>query len=92
MRLSFIATAAALAITGCASSTAVQGPNGTAYSVSCPPANIELCYAEASKQCPSGYQILSAGDRGVGVMQRMGTSYVLARGRNQMLVECKAKP
>ncbi len=86
------AVAAAGVLAGCATSQTVQGPNGTAYSVRCPGNNIEACYAEAAKQCPSGYRIVSGGEAGPAMMMPTAGGYMLARGRTQMLVECKAKP
>lgn len=75
--MKLIASLASIAIllSGCASSKAIQGPNGeVAYFIKCGSAVIDACYEKAAKVCPAGYTI---------------ASQQTTRGPNSLLVECK---
>ncbi len=77
-------------LTGCASSRTIQGPNGKeAHSIRCGSAVIEACYEEAAKLCPKGYTFLDRGGNPNAVVLPAGNGLMVARGPNQMLIECK---
>lgn len=80
-----------LGVTGCATSKPVVGPNGgTAYFIKCGSAVIDACYEEAAKVCPKGYTFADrqANSNGIAVPMA-GGGFMMARGPNSMLVECK---
>jgi hypothetical protein len=57
-----IALALALtALGGCAMSQRVGGPGGphADYAISCPAGQMELCFSEARRVCPKGYDVVS---------------------------------
>lgn len=85
-----LAMIATIALAACASSKPVQGPNGKqAFFVKCGAARIEACYEEAAKVCPQGYQFADRGQSGGAMLMPVGTGFMMARGPNTMLVECK---
>ena len=85
-----IALVAMLALLGCATSTPIKGPSGnTAYLVKCGSARIDLCYEEAGKVCPNGYIFADRQENPNAIIAPMGAGYMMARGPNTMLIECK---
>ncbi|QUN06364.1 hypothetical protein KDN34_02545 [Shewanella yunxiaonensis] len=79
-----------LLLTACATSTPIQGPNGTqAFLISCGSAVIEKCYEEAAKVCPRGYVFLDKNGNENAVIMPVAGSFMAVRGRNKMLIECK---
>lgn len=91
MRSRLILMAGVAMLTACASSKQIQGPNGKpAYFVKCGSAAIDACYEEAAKVCPSGYTFLDRQNNPNAVaVPTVGGGFMMARGPNQMLVECK---
>lgn len=90
MKIKLSILSATLTMAGCATSTPIQGPNGTqAFLISCGSAVIEQCYEEAAKVCPQGYNFLDKNGNPNTVIMPVGNSYMAVRGRNKMLVECK---
>lgn len=78
-------------LAGCTTSKPIQGPNGgTAYYIKCGSAVIDACYEEAAKVCPKGYTFVDkqANPNGAAV-PTAGGGFIMARGPNSMLVECK---
>lgn len=81
---------AALALASCATSTPMKGPSGgTAYFIKCGSAVIEACYEEAAKACPNGYTFADRQANPNAMVVSSGTGFLVARGPNTMLVECK---
>lgn len=77
-------------LAACATSKPIQGPNGdTAYFIKCGSAVIEKCYEEAAKVCPNGYTFADRQANPNGVVVPTGNGFLMARGPNSMLVECK---
>jgi hypothetical protein len=91
MKLKIALLAVPLFLIGCATSKAIQGPNGTtAYFIKCGSAAIDACYEEAAKVCPKGYTLADRQSDGTAVAMPMaGGGFMMARGPNTMLVECK---
>lgn len=56
-----LAFAAALALSGCTTSTEIRRPNGVVeHMIACGAGTgWEVCYREANKQCPTGYVTIS---------------------------------
>ena len=80
----------AVALSACATSKPIQGPNGgTAYFIKCGSAVIDKCYEEAAKVCPNGYTFADRQANPNGIIVPAGNSLLMARGPNSMLVECK---
>ncbi|MDP2070453.1 hypothetical protein [Methylotenera sp.] len=80
----------AIALTGCATSEQIQGPNGsTSYFIKCGSAVIEKCYKEAAKVCPNGYTFADRQTNPNAIIMPSGNGYLMARGPNSMLIECK---
>lgn len=81
---------ATLALTACATSKPIKGPNGsTAYFIKCGSAVIDKCYEEAATVCPKGYTVADSQANPNGMIIPSGGSLLMARGPNSMLVECK---
>lgn len=79
-----------VALAACATSKPIQGPNGgTAYFIKCGSAVIDKCYEEAAKVCPNGYTFADRQANPNGVVIPAGNGFLMARGPNSMLVECK---
>lgn len=80
----------AFALTACATSKPIQGPNGgTAYFIKCGSAVIDKCYEEAAKVCPKGYTFANSQANPNGIIIPSGGGLLMARGPNSMLIECK---
>lgn len=80
----------ALFLAACATSKPMQGPSGgTAYFIKCGSAAIEACYEEAAKVCPNGYTFADRQANPNALIVPSGTGFLMARGPNTMLVECK---
>ena len=91
VQLAVVLAVAISAMSGCATSREIAGPNGKpAYFIKCGSAVIDACYAEAGKVCPSGYSFLDKNNSSVGAILPVGNSLMLARGPNTFLVECKS--
>ena len=85
-----IALVVTLALLGCATSRPIKGPSGnTAYVIKCGSARIDLCYEEAAKVCPTGYISADRQDNANVAIVPMGRGFMMARGPNTMLIECK---
>ena len=79
-----------VALTSCATSKPIQGPNGsTAFVITCGSAQIEQCWEESAKVCPGGYNTISINGNPNALVTPMGSTYIAVRGRNKMLIECK---
>lgn len=79
-----------LMLSACATSKAIQGPNGgTAYFIKCGSAVVDACYEEAAKVCPNGYTFVDQQTNPNAMAVATGNNVILARGPNSMLVECK---
>ena len=91
MNIVSVSIAVAFLLAGCATSKAVQGPNGgTAYFIKCGSAVVDACYEEAAKVCPKGYTFADRQTNPNAVALPMsGGGFMVARGPNTMLVECK---
>ncbi len=92
MRFAYLVVAALpFLLAGCATSRPVQGPNGgTAYFIKCGSAVIDACYEEAAKVCPKGYTFADKQANPNAIAAPMaGGGFMMARGPNTMLVECK---
>lgn len=90
MRYGFLTVVVALLVQGCATSKAIEGPNGkTAYFIKCGSAVIEKCYEEAASVCPNGYSMVDKDANGNVFLAPAGTGLMAVRGPNTMLVECK---
>lgn len=83
--------ATVLLLAACATSKAIQGPNGgTAYFIKCGSAAIDACYEEAAKVCPKGYSFVDKQTNPNAMVLPNGAGgYNVMRGPNTMLVECK---
>ena len=91
MKLTYVCIAVPLLLAGCASSRPIQGPSGgVAYFVKCGSAVIDACYEEAAKVCPRGYAVVDRQANPNGFAAPLaGGGFMMARGPNTMLVECK---
>ncbi len=91
MKLNIALLAVPLILVGCATSKPIQGPNGTtAYFIKCGSAAIDSCYQEAAKVCPKGYTMADKNSNPNAVAMPMtGGGFMMARGPNTMLIECK---
>jgi hypothetical protein len=91
MKLKSALLAAPFFLIACATSKPIQGPNGTtAYFIKCGSAAVDACYEEAAKVCPKGYTMADkqANPNAV-AMPMAGGGFMMARGPNTMLIECK---
>src|SRR4051812_28106820 len=87
VRSGLATTAVVLAMSSCATSTPIMGPNGAQhFNVSCP-RTIENCYEEAARVCPNGYQVVDKNDNST--LVPVNGSVVAAR-KFSMLIECRA--
>lgn len=83
--------ATAVALTGCATSKQITGPNGVAaHSIRCGSARIDLCYEKAAELCPSGYSFLDRNQSGNMVAMPVGNTLVFGAGPNTIFVQCKS--
>ncbi len=90
MKATIVVILPALLLAACATSRPMQGPNGgTAYFIKCGSAVIEACYEEASRVCPNGYTFADRSANPNALMVPAGPGFLMARGPNTMLVECK---
>ena len=80
----------AVALAACVTTKPMQGPSGSnAFFIKCGSAEIDKCYEEAAKVCPSGYTFADRQSNPNGVIVPVGNSLLMAHGPNTMLVECK---
>jgi hypothetical protein len=91
MKIASLCLAVLFVLIGCATSKAVQEPNGgTAYFIKCGSAVVDACYEEAAKVCPKGYTFADRQANPNAIALPMaGGGFMMARGPNTMLVECK---
>ena len=83
----FILIAAFFALTGCATSTKAQGPDGrVAHVIKCE-GGIEYCWQKAGELCPSGYDVLGSNSSAVGVP--MSTGGTIVTSQQSLVVSCK---
>ncbi len=86
---SVLALAIAALVSACATSKAIQGPNGrTAYLIKCGGA-VDACYEEAAKLCPTGYTVADRKADPDAVVMPAIAWFSAARRHTQMQVECK---
>jgi hypothetical protein len=82
-----------LALSSCASSKQVKGPNGEdAYEVKCGKAVKEKCAEKAADLCPHGYNLLERKPDSYGDQTKVGNAGMLeikADTTNFMLIHCK---
>ncbi len=89
VRISVYAVFLAL-LSACATSKPIQGPSGgIAYFIKCGSAVIDACYEEAAKVCPKGYEFVDRQANPNVMIVPAGSGFLMARGPNTMLVECK---
>jgi hypothetical protein len=80
----------AAGLMGCATSRTIQGPNGEpAHFIKCGSAVIDACYEEAARVCPKGYVFLDRENNPNAMILPAGTGFLVARGPNTMLIQCK---
>lgn len=86
----FLSLTAVVFLASCATSKPIQGPSGrTAYFIKCGSAVIDACYEEAAKVCPTGYTFVDQQTNPNAMVVPAGSGFMMARGPNSMLVECK---
>ena len=82
---------AAFVLSGCATSKAINGPDGKmAQLIECRGASIGACYEKAGEVCPAGYLLLDRQPSQSGVLLPVGKSAAYSTGPGVLLVECKA--
>ena len=68
----------------------MKGPSGgQAFFIKCGSAVLEACYEEAAKVCPKGYSIVDRQANPNAAVLPSGSSLMVVRGPNNLLVECK---
>lgn len=78
-----------LAITGCATSRPVMGPNGKLAQVIDGCRTAAQCYEKAAEVCPRGYAFINTHETSGVVMTKVGFTYVaVPTNETTLFVEC----
>ncbi|HEY7608633.1 MAG TPA: hypothetical protein VIF14_05315 [Alphaproteobacteria bacterium] len=77
-----LAAAMAALVGGCATVNP-DTPPGASYSINCPAAQLEICFAKAKELCPRGYTVME--------VRRSNDPIMMAVAPDRLVVKCQGQ-